>query len=40
MIITSAASVQFAQELGYKVVQAREYSIEEVSKIHSTIGVS
>jgi U32 family peptidase len=39
MTITSAAGVQFAQELGCNlVVLARECSIEEISKIRSTIG--
>jgi U32 family peptidase len=39
MTITSAAGVQFAQDLGCNlVVLARECSIEEIAKIHSTIG--
>jgi U32 family peptidase len=39
MTITSAAGVQFAQDLGCNlVVLARECSIAEIAKIHHTIG--
>jgi U32 family peptidase len=39
MTITSAAGVQFAQDLGCNlVVLARECSIAEITKIHHTIG--